>query len=244
MSKLVVGPSGSGKSTLARHFIASGAAEGEHGVVAVFEEHPGEYVRRADEFGPRLRPFIDSQRLEILSLRPIDLSVEEALADVRAAVLRTGAKRLVIDSISGFELSLAPLFRDDFRESLFRMISGLAGMGVTVFMTVSLVESYTELGLSPYITEFLAESLILLRYVELDARLEKIMAVVKMRNSAHDLGIRHYKIEQTGVTIGDLVRGYGGVLTGLPILTALRRPTRSRQRCYARRRSFSVARFR
>jgi circadian clock protein KaiC len=157
----------------------------------------------------------------VLSLRPLDLSVEETLAGVRDAVLRTKAKRLVIDSISGLELALAPGFRDDFRESLFRMISGLAGTGVTVFMTVSLVESFTELGLSPYITEFLADSLILLRYVELEGKLEKIMAVVKMRNSAHDLGIHHYKIEQTGVTIGGLVEGYGGVLTGLPILTLL-----------------------
>jgi circadian clock protein KaiC len=224
---MVVGPSGSGKSTLARHFIASGAAAGEAGIVAVFEEHPGNYLARAEAFGPSLRPFIDSKQIEVLSLRPLDLSVEETLAGVRDAVLRTKAKRLVIDSISGLELTLAPVFRDDFRESLFRMISGLAGTGVTVFMTVSLVESFTELGLSPYITEFLADSLILLRYVELEGKLEKIMAVVKMRNSAHDLGIRHYRIEQTGVTIGNPVEGYGGVLTGLPILTALpgRNPT-------------------
>jgi len=217
---MVVGPSGSGKSTLARHFIASGAAAGETGIVAIFEEHAGSYLARAEAFGPSLRPFIDAKKIEILSLRPLDLSVEETLAGVRDAVLRTHAKRLVIDSISGLELALAPIFRDDFRESLFRMISGLAGTGVTVFMTVSLVESFTELGLSPYITEFLADSLILLRYVELDAKLEKIMAVVKMRNSAHDLSIRHYRIEQSGVTIGGSVEGYRGVLTGLPILTA------------------------
>ena len=218
---MVVGPSGSGKSTLARHFIASGASAGEVGLVVVFEEHPGNYLARAEAFGPSLRHFIESKHVEVLSLRPMDLSVEETLAGIRDAVVRTSAKRLVIDSISGLELTLAPIFREDFRESLFRMISGLAGTGVTVLMTVSLVESFTELGLSPYITEFLADSLILLRYVELEGNLEKVMAVVKMRNSAHDRGIRHFTIEQTGVTIGGAVEGYGGVLTGLPILTTL-----------------------
>jgi circadian clock protein KaiC len=222
---MVVGPSGSGKSTLARQFVVSGAAAGEAAIMAVFEEHPGEYVARADAFGPELRQAIEKKQVEILSLRPLDLSVEETLASISDAIARMGAKRLVIDSISGFELVLAPGYRDDFRESLFRMISPLAGSGVTTLMTVSLVESYTEFALSPYITEFLADSVVLLRYVELEAKLEKVLAVVKMRNSKHDLSVRRYQIEATGITIGEPVHGYRGVLTGLPILTAV--PTTS-----------------
>jgi circadian clock protein KaiC len=218
---MIVGPSGSGKSTLARHFIASGATSGERSVIAVFEEHPGEYLARSDSFGAPIRSLIERKQVEILSLRPLDLSVEETLADIRDAIDRTDAKRLVIDSISGFELTLAPLFRDDFRESLFRMVSALAGRGVTTLVTVSLVESYTELGLSPYITEFLADTLVLLRYVELGGKLEKILAVVKMRNSSHDHAIRRYSIDASGVTIGGPVHGFRGVLTGMPILTAL-----------------------
>jgi len=223
---MVVGPSGAGKSTLARHFIASGAAAREGGVIAVFEEHPGEYLARADVFGPQLRAAIDRKQVEILSLRPFELSVDETLADVREAIERTEAKRLVVDSISGFELALAPMFRYDFRETLFRMISALAGSGVTTLMTVSLVESYIEFGLSPYITEFLADSLLLLRYVELEGRLEKVLAVVKMRSSDHDLGVYSYTIGDSGVTIGGSVRGYRGVLTGLPLLSALNAETR------------------
>ncbi|MEO8801717.1 MAG: ATPase domain-containing protein [Polyangiaceae bacterium] len=216
---MVVGPSGAGKSTLARQFVVAGAAADEAAIMAVFEEHPGEYLARADAFGPELRQAIEKGRVEILSLRPLDLSVEETLAMVSEAVARMGAKRLVIDSISGFELTLAPSYREDFRESLFRMISPLAGSGVTALITVSLVESYTELALSPYVTEFLADSLVLLRYAELEGKLEKFMAVVKMRNSKHDLSIRRYTIESTGLVIGDMVKGYRGVLTGLPLLT-------------------------
>ena len=218
---MIVGPSGSGKSTLARHFVAAGAELDEPSVLAVFEEHPGEYLARSGSFGPDLSTLVARGVVEILSLRPLDLSVEETLADIRSAVDREKAKRLVIDSISGFELTLAPQFRDDFRESIFRLVSGLAGSGVTTLMTVSLVESYTELSLSPYITEFLADSLVLLRYVELGASLEKIVAVVKMRNSKHDLGIHRYAIEGSGVVVGGRLEGYRGALTGVPVLTTL-----------------------
>jgi len=65
---------------------------------------------------------------------------------------------------SSDELALAPSFRDDFRESLFRTITALTGLGVTVLMTVDIVQSFMEFGLSPHITEFLADVLVLQRY--------------------------------------------------------------------------------
>ena len=137
---------------------------------------------------------------------------------MRDAVERTKARRVAIDSLSEFELALAPSYRDDFRESLFRTISALTGLGVTVLMTVDIVQSFTEFGLSPHITEFLADVLVLQRYVELEGKLEKVLAVVKMRTSRHDTTIRRYAIESSGVVVGEPVRGYGGVLTGFPLV--------------------------
>ena len=154
----------------------------------------------------------------MLYLRSLDLTVDEALAAVRAAVERKKALRVAIDSLSEFELALAPSFRDDFRESLFRTITALTGLGVTVLMTVDIVQSFMEFGLSPHITEFLADVLVLQRYIELEGRLEKVLAVVKMRTSRHDTGIRHYGIESSGIVVGEPVRGFGGVLTGVPLV--------------------------
>ena len=128
-----------------------------------------------------------------------------------------------------FELALAPSYRDDFRESLFRTTTALTGLGVTVLMTVDIVQSFTELGLSPHITEFLSDVLVLQRYVELEGKLEKALAVVKMRNSRHDTSIRRYAIEPSGVVVGGPVQGYDGVLTGLPLAPPLpRRPAARR----------------
>jgi circadian clock protein KaiC len=219
-SALFVGPSGSGKSLFARHFIAAGAEAGEPGIIVVFEEHPGEYLARASAFGPKLASFIKRGLVEVLYLRSLDLTVDEALAAVRHAVARKKARRVAIDSLSEFELALAPSYRDDFRESLFRAITALTGLGVTVLMTVDIVQSFTELGLSPHITEFLADVLVLQRYVELEGKLEKVLAVVKMRTSRHDTSIRRYAIDSSGVVVGDPVPGYRGVLTGVPLVRA------------------------
>ena len=90
-------------------------------------------------------------------------------------------------------------------------------------MTVDIVQSFTEFGLSPHITEFLADVLVLQRYVELDGKLEKVLAVVKMRTSRHDTTIRRYAIESSGIVVGGLVNGYHGVLRGGPFSLALGR---------------------
>ncbi|HWX08497.1 MAG TPA: ATPase domain-containing protein, partial [Gaiellaceae bacterium] len=217
-SALFVGPSGSGKSLFARHFIAAGAEAEEPGIIVVFEERPGEYLAQARAFGPELASFIKRGLVEVLYLRPLDLTVDEVLAAVRHAVERKKARRVAIDSLSEFELALAPSYRDDFRESLFRTISALTGLGVTVLMTVDIVQSFTEFGLSPHITEFLADVLVLQRYVELDGKLEKVLAVVKMHTSSHDTSIRRYAIESSGVVVGEPVHGYGGILTGVPLV--------------------------
>ncbi len=219
-SALFVGPSGSGKSLFARHFIAAGAGAGEHGIIAVFEEHPGDYLARAEAFGPKLAAFIKSGLVEVLYLRSLELTVDETLAAIRDTVARTGATRVAIDSLSGFELALAPSYRDDIRDSISRTVTALTGLGVTVLLTVDLVQSFAELSLSPHITEFLADVLVLQHYVELEGKLEKVLAVVKMRSSRHATDIRRYTIDGSGVVVKDSTHGHRSLLTGVPIISA------------------------
>ena len=131
-SLLVAGPSGTGKSALATQFIAEGLRNGEPGIMAIFEERPQGYTERADGFGLNLKTPQEKGKLEILYLRPLDLSVDETMQEILDAIKRVGAKRLVIDSLVGFEMALAPGFRADFRESLYRMIGALTGAGITI----------------------------------------------------------------------------------------------------------------
>jgi circadian clock protein KaiC len=216
-SVLVAGASGTGKSVLAIQFLAEGIRQGEAGIAAVFEERPREYIQRAGSLGLNLETRHLDGKLEILYLRPLDLSVDETMQEILDAVQKMGAKRLVIDSLAGFEMVLAPGFRTDFRESLYRMISALTGIGVTILSTVELEESFTELPFSTYSISFLADDIVRFRYVEIDGQLRKIMFVVKMRGGSHSVDIREYEITSNGIVLNDRrLRGYQGLITGVP----------------------------
>jgi circadian clock protein KaiC len=218
-SVLVAGPSGSGKSVLATQFVAEGGKHGEAGVLVVFEEHPKEYLYRADGLGFHLREMIEAGTLEALYLRPLDLSPDETLHEIREAVKRVGAKRVVIDSMSGFELALAPTFRADFRESLYRLVGALTGVGITVLTTMEVTQGEDELRFTPNVISFLADDLISLRYIEVERELKKVAAVVKMRGSQHSKAYREYEITDRGFVVGGDLDGYTGRISGARVLT-------------------------
>jgi circadian clock protein KaiC len=151
-----------------------------------------------------------------MQTRPLDLSIDETLHEVVEAIRASRARRLVIDSLSGFELALAPTFREEFRESLYRMVSVLTGMGITMVMTAELADSYTDLRFSPHGTAFLTDGIIMQRYVELKGQLQRVIAVVKMRESAHSKDVRIFDINDTGIVVGDRLADYEGLLAGRP----------------------------
>ncbi len=216
-SVLVAGPSGTGKSALATQFLAEGIRRGEAGIAAIFEERPMGYASRAASFGLDLTTPQKRGKLELLYLRPLDLSVDETMQEILDAVERLNAKRLVIDSLAGFEMALAPGFRADFRESLYRMIAALTGSGVTVLTTVEIEDTFTALELSHYTISFLTDDIIRMRYVEIDGQLRKIIMVVKMRGGDHSKDIREYVIGGKGLTIlGPRQTEYTQLTTGLP----------------------------
>jgi len=215
-SLLIAGSSGTGKSLLATQFIAAGIREGQPGIVAVFEERPEEYAARAESFGLDLNTPIEAGSLKVIYLRPLDLSVDETMQEILDAIKTMGAKRLVIDSLAGFEMALAPGFRTDFRESLYRMIYSLTGIGVTILSTVEMEESFTELLFSTYSISFLTDDIIRLRYVEIEGELRKVLMVVKMRRGAHSRDIRGYEITPKGVVVGERLTGYDHLITGIP----------------------------
>jgi circadian clock protein KaiC len=212
-SLLVAGPSGSGKSVVATQFIMEGVRQGEHGIVAVFEKRPSVYSEGAPG-GLAFEQMLAEEKISIIQLRPLDLSIDETLHEIAAEIQRRKARRLVIDSLSGFELALAPTFREDFRESLYRMVAVLTGMGITMIMTAELEDSYTDLRFSPHGTAFLTDAIIVQRYIELHGRLQPIVAVVKVRGSAHSRDLHAFTVTDDGVVIGDSLGGYTGLLTG------------------------------
>ncbi len=209
-SLLVAGPSGSGKSILAASFLACGARQGETGVIAMFEQRPNHSQN------PALTQLIETDSVGLVDSHASDLSIDEIVHLLLREVDRLGATRVVIDSLSGFELALAPTFREDFRESLSRLVSALNQACVSVLMTCELEDRYMDLRFSPYGTAFMTDAIIVQRYIEVDSRLLRVMAVVKVRASAHSDELRLYEIDDTGIVVGQPLKNQEGLLGGRP----------------------------
>jgi len=209
-SLLVAGPSGSGKSILASQFLAEGARRGEKSVIASFEQRPRLSRDRI------VADLIDSGAVGLVRAQQADLSVDEVTALLLAEIRRLGATRVVLDSLTGFELMLAPTFADTYRQSLARMVSAVVSTGVSMLMTSELEDRYIDLRFSPYGAAFLTDAIIVQRYIEVDSRLLRVMAVVKVRAAAHSNELRQFTIDDQGIRIGETMPEYRGLLGGRP----------------------------
>lgn len=222
---LVAGPTGCGKTTVAMQFVNAGLRAGESAVVAVFEERPREYLLRASGLGGAdFDRALAEGRIAVMYLRPLDLSVDETMQELRDMVTRLGATRLVIDSLSGFEVALAPTFRLDFRESLYRLLGMLTSTGVTVVMTNEIVGGPTEQPFTLYQMSFLCDDIILNRFVEIDSEYRRVVTVLKMRRSRHSRSIRTFDISSRGIEVGATLSSYHGITSGVPVYSPRPRP--------------------
>jgi circadian clock protein KaiC len=192
-SAVITGPSGSGKTVLATSFLKAGADAGEHGIVASFENgffyasnHP-------------LQQLIETGKVTDVRPHAFDVSIEQVVSELAEAVARTGARRLVIDSLTALELILAPQFRENFQESLFRMLANLHARGVTVLMIRNLTETGGQVFSA---SSFIVDCIISMRYVERDSRLVKLISVPKLRGSAHSDEIRVFRTHADHIEIG------------------------------------------
>lgn len=205
---LVVGPSGSGKTVLGTEFIRNGAQGGEPGLIisvggsslAIINEKLGEYMAQG--------------LVHIMNLHSIDLSIDEVLHDALALIDKHDIKRVFFDSLSGFELALAPEFRDNYRNSLYRMTSALTSKGGTLIMATEMDDRFTELSFSSFGNAFLTDGIVLLRYVEMSGELGRVLSVVKLRGINHNKQIKLFEITDGGIEVRGELHGYQGLLIG------------------------------
>jgi circadian clock protein KaiC len=183
---LIAGPSGAGKTTLALQCARAGVAAGESVVLALFERGAGAPTP------------VGTGTFRVIKLRSLDLSIDAALAEIRRAVDETGARRVVIDSLSGLAIALSAAFRAELQEALYRTISALTRLGVTVVMTTELDAAHQ---VTPYGISFLTDGIVLLRYREAEGRVQRTVTVLKMRGSDHSPEIRRFEIERDGIVI-------------------------------------------
>ena len=205
---LVAGPTGSGKTIIATRFLQEGVRLGEKGVAVYFEKGTPR-LRNAE-----LAELVQGGDVAVVESRMLDLTVDELIDDLLATLRRTGAKRLVIDSLSELGLYMAPEFHVDLRLAVFRLLSIVAKMGVTAVVTIGQDDLYTELSFGKANISYLTDAIVALRYAEVDGRLHKFMSVVKLRGAAHSTDLRAYRITAQGLEVDELPTEVSGVLNG------------------------------
>jgi circadian clock protein KaiC len=213
---LVAGPVGSGKTTLAVQFVAEGVKRGERGVVVIFEETIPKYVDQAKALGHDLDAMVQQGMLELVYVRPLDLSMDETLYAIQTAVDKIGARRVVLDSISGLEAALAPAFKEDFLESLYRLLGALTGAGVTIALTVEVTEPYNEMRFTPHPISFLTHDIVLQRYFEVEGELRSFLTVIKTRARGHSRELRGYEVTSNGIVVGKRLSEMTGIISAVP----------------------------
>jgi len=209
---LVTGATGTGKTLLGAEFLKAGLTAGERGLFLSFEESASQLVRNVGTWGLDFAAPQREERLRIVSRYPERMGLEDLLLVIKREVEQFGPRRVVIDSMTALEHNAPPRA---FREFGVGLSGYLKRRGVAVLVTTTLDtllggESATGIQLST-----VADSIIALRYLDLEGQLRRGLLVIKLRGQAHDHAIHEYEITADGVRILAPFHGVGGILAGV-----------------------------
>jgi circadian clock protein KaiC len=213
---LIMGPAGTGKSALATQFACAAGQRGETASLFLFEERIGTLRRRAQHLGMKLEEMMESGKARVRQIDPAELAPDQFTYLVREEVEERGARLVVIDSLNGYFTAMP-----DARSLALQMhelLGYLAERGVATIMTLAQT-GFVGTGMSsPVDLSYLADTILVLRFYELNGQLRKAVSVLKKRSGAHEEAIRAFELGAGGIRVGPALSQLQGVLTGLPRL--------------------------
>jgi circadian clock protein KaiC len=214
-SVLILGPAGTGKSLLALTFVVGAIKRGERAAMFVFDEEMGLLFERAKGLGIYLQDMVDGGNLVIEQIDAAELTPGELSARVRHCVEENHARTVVIDSLNGYQASMPE--EEALILHMHELLQYLNRQGASTFVTVAQHGLVGDMK-APVDVTYLADTVILLRYFEAYGRVRRAISVIKKRTSAHEDTIREYRIGSQGITLGEPLMNFQGVLRGVPEL--------------------------
>jgi circadian clock protein KaiC len=211
---IISGPSGVGKSTFGMQFMKEAAGRGERSVLYAFEENIETLLARCEAINIPAHIMIERGTLSVVSIEPLKYTPNRFAYLIRREVEENNARIVMIDSTSGYKLSMQG---EDLIRHLHSLCQYLKNMGVTVILIneISTIAgnsfSITENGLS-----YLGDNLIFLRYLELEGQLRKAIGVLKKRVSDFERTLREFSITKYGIKVGEPLSKLRGILSGVP----------------------------
>jgi circadian clock protein KaiC len=213
-SVLALGPAGSGKSILVLTFVANAIKRGEKAAMFLFDEEAALMIDRSKALGLSLQDMLETGRLDLHQIDAAELSPGEFAHRVRHSIDK-GARTIVIDSMNGYQAAMPQ--ENALLLHMHEILQYANRQGATTFLTVAQHGLVGDMK-SPVDLTYLADTVILLRYFEALGRVRRAISVIKKRASAHENTIREYVIDKRGLTLGEPLTNFHGVLRGVPTL--------------------------
>jgi circadian clock protein KaiC len=219
-ASLFIGPAGVGKSTVALQFVIAAAERQQRGAIFIFDETDAMVQSRANKLGMNLDQHLKSGMITLQQVDPAELSPGEFVMTIRRAVDGTDkagkpAKVVMIDSLNGYLHSMP---QESFLNAqLHEVFTYLNQRGVTTLVTITQSGMFGRMN-TPIDTTYLADNVILFRYFEDRGHVRRALSVVKKRNGSHELTIREMRMSSKGIEIGEPLKNFQGILTGIPSL--------------------------
>ncbi len=214
-STLLVGAPGTGKSSLAVHFALAAAKRGDCAALFIFDESLSTLRTRCEGMGMPLGPYLESGHIKVRQVDPAELSPGELVHAIREAVTIDHAQVIVIDSLNGY-LNAMP----DERFLIIQLHELLTFLGQAGVATLLVGAQHGVMGTqmsTPVDASYLADAVIMLRYYELDGEVRQAISVLKKRGGSHERTIRSLTMSSQGICIGEPLRNYRGILSGIPV---------------------------
>ena len=212
----IEGPPGTGKTLLGMTFLLEGAKHGEKSVMFTLEETPDQLRYIASTFGWDLAALEEQGLFSIIYTSPVELSTDRYLNDLRDEIARMGAKRVFLDSLSSLALGIPSERR--FRELVYAISKHVGALGATLMFSIQTSQLLGTVQLSGLGTSAMTDQVIVLRYLEVEGRLERTISVLKARATPHDTSLRQFTISSDGLKVGEGFKNMQGVLSGLPTI--------------------------
>lgn len=215
-STMIIGPPGTGKSTITAQFVVAAADRGDRAAMFVFDESRNTLLSRARELGIDLAGQIDAGMISVQQIDPAELSPGEFVHAIRRAVDEQHATIVVIDSLNGY---LAAMPSEQFLVVQLHELLNYLGQKNVATLLVGAQQGLigTQMN-SPVDASYLADAVLLLRYFEDRGELRQAISVMKKRGGQHERTIREFSLKTGRIHIGEPLRGFRGVLTGVPTL--------------------------
>ncbi|MCX6817898.1 MAG: hypothetical protein NTU57_03495 [Candidatus Aenigmarchaeota archaeon] len=193
---LVTGKTGTGKSIFSSQFIYMGAKKyNEKGLYITAGDTAKNIRKQATKIGWDMEALEKSGSVKIVEVEPYD--IEKLLENVSISKEMTQAKRIVIDSISMFELYVQEPYK--IRKNLFAVLQKLRDMGKTVLVVAEIPEESKNLSRTGVI-EFMVDSIVILQFMGI-AKYKRSLAIRKMRVTNHSSDIHPFVIGDNGIKI-------------------------------------------